>query len=290
MDWNKLQAFYHVVQKGSFTHAAESLRVNQSSLSRNVMDLEQSLNIQLLHRSRLGISLTPKGTELYKFVARTLEEEKRLRERLYDARTINQDHLRLAVAKSYDLPFLTHLLNGFLKYYKTCSVTLDNQPAQGHASDYDAYIGPGFVRLKGYIKHRIYSYAVRLYASKKYLERYGVPKNLYDLRHHRVLTCEENEEHGVRDWLSRLDQLHRLGLKFALSVNSSFLLLQAVESDLGIAALRDDFIKVYQQSSSCVEILESYASAEKNVFLTYHETKAANPTLQLLRHYACKIS
>ncbi|MGN6670946.1 MAG: LysR family transcriptional regulator [Candidatus Nucleicultricaceae bacterium] len=288
MDWNKLQAFYHVVRKGSFTHAAESLKVNQSSLSRHVIDLEQSLNIQLLYRSRLGISLTPKGSELYNFVARTFEEEKRVRDRLHEANDTNPEHLRLAVAKSYDLPFLTHLLNGFLNQYKTCSVTLDNHPVHGQAADYDAYIGPGFIRLKGYIKQPIYSYVVRFYASKKYLERQGVPQNLHDLQQHRLLICEEKEEHGARDWLVRLDQRHHLGLKFSLSVNSLYLLLRAVEADLGIAALRDDFIRVHQQSL-CLEVLENYASAEKNVYLTYHESKATHPTLKLLRHFVWSI-
>ena len=283
MDWYKLQAFYHVAQKGSFTHAAQALNVNQSSLSRHVIDLETTLNIQLLNRSRLGVSLTPKGSELYRFVSKTLDAEKKIKHRL-QAFDKNEDNiLRISVARSYGLPFLTMLLKTFLHHHPEIHVVLHDYPTQGPYDNYDAYVGPGFVRLRGYIKQILHTFTMRFYASESYLRSHGTPKTLKDLQHHRVLFCQGGAEHHL-DWLARLNERHHLALNPHLVLNSSLLLLRAVEANLGVATLRDDFLKGHQ-NKNVIEILENFKSHAKEVYLIYPETKVHKPSVVLLRKF-----
>lgn len=66
MEMNHLRYFYEVAKAGSFTRAARQLRISQSALSKAVALLEAGEGVQLLHRSKKGVSLTPLGQEVYR--------------------------------------------------------------------------------------------------------------------------------------------------------------------------------------------------------------------------------
>src|SRR5262245_60426628 len=61
MELRHLRYFHAVATVLSFSRAAESLRVAQPALSRQIADLEQELGVVLLNRDRHRVSLTPAG-------------------------------------------------------------------------------------------------------------------------------------------------------------------------------------------------------------------------------------
>ncbi|BDN93734.1 hypothetical protein KAM479_02630 [Aeromonas caviae] len=61
MDITHLASFYEVVQRGSFSAAADALGVSKGMLSRHVSALESALNAQLLQRTTRRLSLTEAG-------------------------------------------------------------------------------------------------------------------------------------------------------------------------------------------------------------------------------------
>ncbi len=65
MDITHLASFYEVVQRGSFSAAADALGVSKGMLSRHVSALESALNAQLLQRTTRRLSLTEAGRVLH---------------------------------------------------------------------------------------------------------------------------------------------------------------------------------------------------------------------------------
>jgi DNA-binding transcriptional LysR family regulator len=65
MELNHLRTFFEVAKAGSFTAAARSLRISQSALSKTVALLEAREGVQLLRRSKSGVTLTPIGTRVF---------------------------------------------------------------------------------------------------------------------------------------------------------------------------------------------------------------------------------
>ncbi|MEI4928336.1 LysR substrate-binding domain-containing protein [Aeromonas caviae] len=65
MDITHLASFYEVVQRGSFSAAADALGVSKGMLSRHVSSLESALNAQLLQRTTRRLSLTEAGRVLH---------------------------------------------------------------------------------------------------------------------------------------------------------------------------------------------------------------------------------
>src|SRR5258706_3294839 len=61
IDLNRVRAFVHVVEDGSFTAAARRLGLPKSSVSRSVTALERSLGVRLLQRTTRALHLTDAG-------------------------------------------------------------------------------------------------------------------------------------------------------------------------------------------------------------------------------------
>jgi DNA-binding transcriptional LysR family regulator len=80
MDTRQLQAFCAVVERRSFSQAAEQLGVTQPAVSLQVRALEQRLGQTLLDRSGRRVELTEAGRRLYRSAQRMLTLEEQLYE------------------------------------------------------------------------------------------------------------------------------------------------------------------------------------------------------------------
>lgn len=54
LDWDKLRVFHAAAEAGSFTHAAETLKLSQSAISRQVSALEHDVGVPLFNRHARG--------------------------------------------------------------------------------------------------------------------------------------------------------------------------------------------------------------------------------------------
>lgn len=66
---NPLHVFEVAARLGSFTKAAEKMRVTQPAVSRQIRTLENFLGVQLFERDRHGVRLTPMGEQFHRQVA-----------------------------------------------------------------------------------------------------------------------------------------------------------------------------------------------------------------------------
>src|SRR4051795_5643623 len=82
MDTRQLAAFCAVVERKSFSQAAERLGVTQPAVSLQIRSLEQRLGTQLLDRSGRRVEPTEAGLRLYRGAQRMLSLEEQLLEEL----------------------------------------------------------------------------------------------------------------------------------------------------------------------------------------------------------------
>src|SRR5918911_5003208 len=78
MDTRQLAAFCAVVDRRSFSQAAELLGVTQPAVSLQVRALEKRLGRQLLDRSGRRVELTEAGRRVYRSAQRLLAAEEQL--------------------------------------------------------------------------------------------------------------------------------------------------------------------------------------------------------------------
>src|SRR3954452_14465995 len=78
MDTRQLAAFCAVVERASFSQAAEQLGGTQPDRSRQIRSLEKRLGVQLLDRSGRRVEPTDAGRRLYRSALRLLAQEEQL--------------------------------------------------------------------------------------------------------------------------------------------------------------------------------------------------------------------
>jgi DNA-binding transcriptional LysR family regulator len=78
MDTRQLAAFCAVVERRSFSQAAEQLGVTQPAVSLQIRSLEKRLGLQLLDRSGRRVEPTEAGQRLYRSAQRLLAQEEQL--------------------------------------------------------------------------------------------------------------------------------------------------------------------------------------------------------------------
>ena len=97
MNLKQLEYFVHVAELGSFTRAAEHLRIAQPALSRQVRQLEIELRQNLLMRNGRGVTLTDAGRRLLDHGHGILHQVARAREDLEEMRGAPVGHVTLGV-------------------------------------------------------------------------------------------------------------------------------------------------------------------------------------------------
>jgi DNA-binding transcriptional LysR family regulator len=96
----QIQCFLNVAKYLNFTEAANQLYIAQSSLSRNISNLEDELGLKLFFRTRKYVRLTPGGAVLYKEFTRIHSE---VEAAVHQARNVEVGHtgvLRLGMIES----------------------------------------------------------------------------------------------------------------------------------------------------------------------------------------------
>ena len=109
----QLRYFDALAREQHFGRAADACAVTQPALSMQIQDLEASLGIALVERTRSGIKLTPKGEEIALRAQRLLNDVRNLVDYAQHAGGILSGTLRLGVIPSvapYLLPPLLPLL------------------------------------------------------------------------------------------------------------------------------------------------------------------------------------
>ena len=74
LDLNALAVYAKVVELGSFTAAADALKLSKSMVSRQISDLEDELKVRLLNRTTRKLNVTEAGAVVYERAARIVAE------------------------------------------------------------------------------------------------------------------------------------------------------------------------------------------------------------------------
>ena len=78
LNFNHLYYFHVVAKRGSFSQAAEELRVSQSAISIQIKQLEEHLGVVLFERDRRRVRVTAAGEEIVARARRVLTEAREL--------------------------------------------------------------------------------------------------------------------------------------------------------------------------------------------------------------------
>ena len=124
MDWDKLKIYFMPSPRPAVSHAGEILNLSQSSVSRQVSSLEQSLNVPLFHRHARGLKLTETGETLYATAKDVFAKVAIAGSLVSESRDKPQGPLRITTTVAFGSIWLTERLKEFIEHYPDIQVTL----------------------------------------------------------------------------------------------------------------------------------------------------------------------
>lgn len=123
MNINQLKYFISVAEYRSFTKAANQYYISQTAITQQIQSLEETMDVQLIDRSRRPITLTPAGNVFLGEAKAILERMNAAIGRVRDASTGLVGSLRVGYTKGYERSNLSNLLRAFHQEYPNILIT-----------------------------------------------------------------------------------------------------------------------------------------------------------------------
>jgi DNA-binding transcriptional LysR family regulator len=230
-DWDDLKFFITAVRAGNYTHAANRLKVNRTTVGRRINALESDLGISLFEQTPTGYRPTTAGRAVLESAEQIEREIEKLTERLAapDQRVVST--VRVAVSGEIGTEFMAELL-AFRKSELDIKLELlTARDALTTVLQRKADLGICLVpyRPENLRGTRIGALSQRLYAARQYLD--GLPSGHQFEDHDWIGWGKEAANSASARWLrSHLPDAAQISAE----VNSWDAFKEAVQSGLGI--------------------------------------------------------
>jgi DNA-binding transcriptional LysR family regulator len=293
MDTRQLQAFVAVVERRSFSQAAERLGVTQPAVSLQVQALEKRLGTQLLDRSGRRVEPTENGLKLYKTAQRLLAlEEELVNELSVDAEGEITGALEIGASTGPGGVLLPQLLCEFAAEHPGLNVVLyvsDTQSIVERVAERSLQLGiVGFAPRHRGVEYEPFFRDSVVLACPPGHRFAGHRISLEDLRGETLIMMQEGA--GVREVIE--DELRNLGVRLRdmnvrLELGLQESVVGAVRSGYGVSFISRTSIEADLEAGQLAEARVIGLEAEREIWTVRaagrSETRAARAFLEFAR-------
>ncbi len=286
MDWDKLRIFHAVAEAGSFTAAGNSLNLNQSSVSRQINSLEESLDVILFHRHPRGLVLTEQGEILKKAVSDIFTKLSLIEGQLSDTKDLAEGPLKITVSDFIGSTWLAPKLKDFRVSYPSIQLTIlfEDRILNLGMREADAALRLRKSKQVDLIQRHLTQVHFYMCASTDYIEEYGRPEKAEDLKNHCLIGFPIDTYAPFKEpnWLfefAEVDVQHNYNL---LMMNSMYSIHRAVVTGAGIALLPDHLIRA---RSDLEIIMPDVNRPAVDLYFVYAEERRHSQRIGALREF-----
>ena len=204
-DWNDVVYFLEVARQRNLVRAAEKLKVDHTTVSRRIRELERSLNSTLFKRSKSGFTLTEIGLRLLQYAEGMESQANSMIEAIGLQEADAGGAVRIAAMEGIGSFYLTKCIGDFNKLYPSIQVELITDTRLLDLSRREADIFVSFFRPQGKrlsIK-KLGEFKISLYSSSTYFDERPYPKTVKELEAHAFIDFIEDHIYSKENrWLS----------------------------------------------------------------------------------------
>lgn len=182
-DWNDVVYFLEVARQRNLVRAAEKLKVDHTTVSRRVRELERSLNSTLFKRSKSGFALTEIGLRLLQYAEAMESQANSMIEAIGIKEADAGGAVRIAAMEGIGSFYLTRCIGDFNKIYPSIQVELITDTRLLDLSRREADIFVSFFRPQGkrLSVKKVGEFKISLYSSNDFFDGRAVPKTMKEL-------------------------------------------------------------------------------------------------------------
>jgi DNA-binding transcriptional LysR family regulator len=279
-EWDDARHFLAIHRKGSLSAAARQLGVNQSTVGRRLLTLEEKLGTKLFIRTRDGYRVAPAGERLLPHAERMEDEATAIAREITGQVTSLSGTVRVTAADLFGARIIAPLLVSFHERYPDIDLELDadNQRRSLGKREADIAVRIGKSHENGLAVRKVGQFGSAVYASKRYLERRGRPREADWAKHDFI---------GYAEPLLRMDQSRWIEERagngsVVLRTNNTLAQVAAAVGGLGIAV-----IPCYAGDAEpeLVRLVPSSRCVRDPIWLVVHEDMRQSARIRAISDY-----
>jgi len=264
MKWRGVSEAVAVAEAGSFTAAADLMNTTVANISRRVSDLENRLGSKLFIRTTRNVTINPE-CELYIAKCREVldlldDAEHELATRL----TKLSGPIRVTAAIEFGERVIVPFVMRFQREHPDVSVDLDlsNDRYDLIQGRYDLAIRMGESPDSSLLTSKLGQRRLHTAASPDYLEKYGEPQTLTELRQHNCLRGTSPQWRFSQNGKTILRRVQGQS-----KCNSGSAITTMALGGLGIVQLPNYYLEPHFQEKKLIRILHKYEPEPQGIWV-----------------------
>jgi DNA-binding transcriptional LysR family regulator len=232
----EMQLFVSLIERSSFTAAAEAMPITPSAASKLIKRLEERLGVRLVNRTTRSVAPTEEGLLYYNQVKRILQDIDDIESRMASSQGQVSGTLRICAPSAFSAFHLPKLLAEFQTLYPLVSldVTFLDRFVDLVEEGFDLAIRIG-VLPKSKVPFTVLCENRRyLIASQDYVKAYGLPEQISDLASHKLIDFTSLSSNSTWELLEN-GQSIIVPIRSACLVSNGLATLMMCDRGMGIA-------------------------------------------------------
>jgi DNA-binding transcriptional LysR family regulator len=277
-----MRAFVKVVEHGSFSEAARSLRLSRSAVSKYVIELEQELGVSLLNRTTRSAAPTENGRAYYERAVAILADLEEADLAVARLQAEPRGSLRINAPMSFGTVHLAPALAAFMEKYAELQIqlTLSDEQIDAVQEGFDVTLRIAELASSSLIARRLLGVPRVFCASPAYIQRRGAPDHPKDLKNHDCLAYGFLATGNQWKLIGR-DGEHFLSVPWKLCANNADVLKQAALAGRGIALLPTFIAGSALDAGELVPVLQKYRAPDIALYAIYPPTRHLSSKVRL---------
>ncbi|QEN87300.1 LysR family transcriptional regulator [Labrys sp. KNU-23] len=280
--FDAIRLFTRIVERRSFTQAAQDLGLPRSTVTEAIRQLEARLGVRLLQRTTRVVSPTLDGEAYYHRCLAILADIEDAEAAFGDPKP--RGLLRIDVHGTLARHFLLPGLADFLERYPGLQLHIGegDRLVDLVREGIDCVIRAGDLQDSSMVARRVALLAEATCASPAYLARHGVPATPDDLEGHRMVGFLSSATGSVMPLEFQVDAaIRHVDLPTALTVTGSEALFGGALAGLGLIQVPRYHLLPYFADGTLIEVLPAHPPTPTPVSLLYPQNRQLSPRVRV---------
>lgn len=281
-----MRAFVRVVETGSFTRAAHTLRMSRTSVTQLVQQLEARLRLKLLNRTTRKVNVTADGAEYYARIVPVLASLDEVEASLPGAAALPRGQLRVDVPSPFASLLLVPALPQFHARYPDIQLDMgaSDRMVDVIGENVDCIIRGGELRDQSLMARKIGDLQLAVYAAPAYLQRAGTPSHpqeLEDAQHRIVRFRWGRGGNGFSAVMRQGGKSITITGQYVLSIDDGNAYLAAGLGGLGALWLPDYMARTHVATGALIPLFAGWQIAPMPLYLAYPPNRHVSKKLRV---------
>ena len=283
-----IEIFAAVVERGSFTAAADALDISKPGVSKQVSQLEKQLGVQLLQRTTRRLHLTEAGQVFARYAQNIVAQAQEAEQSVLPMQSEPAGKLRITAPQSLAVSLLPDVLSDFQRKFPKIELDLH---ISGNFVDLveegiDVALRVGNMEDSSLIARRLMPCHFHICGSPEYWKKRGKPIHPNDLKSHNCLIYSQSLKSDT--WTFREERAGeeiRIRVKGNLRSGAGNIILDAGVKGQGVFIAPSYMVEQPLREGLLEQVLEEYALSSTALFAVYPYSKLVSRKVRVFIDY-----